>query len=137
MFAPANFSISGPDYMRVANKRLTIIVQIESRKALENLDDIAGVPGIDALFVGPNDLALSMGHFPFDHPKIEEVQVATAKILEAAKKAGKFAGHFALDAEAAALRVKQGWHFVNVGADIKALTQWMSDEMNKLKQMIE
>ena len=53
----------------------------------------------DMLFIGPNDLAASMGYFAFDHAKIDEVQQATVKVLNAAKGAGKFAGHFALSAD--------------------------------------
>jgi 4-hydroxy-2-oxoheptanedioate aldolase len=77
-----------------------------------------------------------MGYFAFDHPKIPEVQAASARVLEAAKAKGKFAGHFALGAEEAARRVKQGWHFVNCGADIVALTSWMTAEMGKLKALV-
>lgn len=54
---------------------------------------------IDMLFIGPNDLAQSMGHFALDHAKIPEVQEATAKVLSATKAAGKYAGHFALSAD--------------------------------------
>jgi hypothetical protein len=53
----------------------------------------------DMLFIGPNDLAASMGYVPFDHASIEEVQMATSKVLKATKEKGKFAGHFALSAE--------------------------------------
>jgi 2-keto-3-deoxy-L-rhamnonate aldolase RhmA len=53
----------------------------------------------DMLFIGPNDLAASMGYIPFDHASIEEVQKATSKVLKATKEKGKFAGHFALSAE--------------------------------------
>ena len=52
----------------------------------------------DMLFIGPNDLAASMGYFALDHAKISEVQEATKRVLKAAKDAGKFAGHFALSA---------------------------------------
>lgn len=52
------------------------------------------------LFIGPNDLASSMGYFAFDHPKIPEVQEAIQKVLSTAKAAGKYAGHFALTADA-------------------------------------
>lgn len=51
------------------------------------------------LFIGPNDLAASMGYFAPDHATIPEVQEATARVLKAAKDAGKFAGHFALSAD--------------------------------------
>jgi 2-keto-3-deoxy-L-rhamnonate aldolase RhmA len=52
------------------------------------------------LFIGPNDLASSMGYVAFDHASIPEVQEATKKVLKAALDAGKYAGHFALSAEA-------------------------------------
>lgn len=51
------------------------------------------------LFIGPNDLASSMGYFAFDHASIPEVQEAAERILKAAHDAGKYAGHFALSAE--------------------------------------
>lgn len=102
MFAPANFLQNGREYLTHANDNITVIVQIETQKASENVEEIAAVDGIDGLFVGPNDLASSMGFFALDHAKHPQVQEATARILEAGKKAGKFMGHFALDAEAGA-----------------------------------
>lgn len=54
---------------------------------------------IDMLFIGPNDLAASMGYWGPDHAKIPEVQEATARVLKAAKDNGKYAGHFALSAD--------------------------------------
>jgi 4-hydroxy-2-oxoheptanedioate aldolase len=121
----------------------------------------------DMLFIGPNDLAASMAYVPFDHASIEEVQMATSKVLKATKEKGKFAGHFALSAEIgktrplkprtpcptlkknrnsglkankrpiAAQRSKQGWEFMNCGADIVAVTAWMSAEMVKMKALLE
>jgi 4-hydroxy-2-oxoheptanedioate aldolase len=115
MFAPANFNQNGQDYLRHANDNIIVIVQIESRKAVENCEEIANTDGIgtsavfvvcfhadvclDMLFIGPNDLAASMGYFAFDHAKIEEVQTATARVLKAATDVGKYAGHFALSAD--------------------------------------
>jgi 4-hydroxy-2-oxoheptanedioate aldolase len=90
----------------------------------------------DALFIGPNDLASSMGYFAFDHAKISEVQEATARILKAAKSAGKFAGHFALSAQVAAQKSKEGFDFMNCGADIVALTTWMAKEMGDLNNLL-
>lgn len=137
LFANANFALSAPEYLRRANELVTVIVQIESRAGVANCADIAAVDGIDGLFIGPNDLASSMGYFAFDHPKIPEVQEASAKVLEVARAKGKFAGHFALGAEEAARRVKQGWHFVNCGADLVAITAWMTAEMAKLASSIQ
>lgn len=77
-----------------------------------------------------------MGYFAFDHAKTPEVQEAGHKVLEAAKGAAKFAGYFSLGADDAARRVKEGWQFVNCGADLVALTAWMGTEMAKLKGLV-
>jgi 4-hydroxy-2-oxoheptanedioate aldolase len=136
MFASANFNQNGREYLLSANENVMICVQIESRLAVENVEAIAAVEGIDMLFIGPNDLASSMGYVALDHASIPEVQEATGRILNAGLAAGKYVGHFALSAEAAAAKVKQGFHFVNCGADIVAITAWMSGEMGKLKSLV-
>lgn len=135
MFAPAAFNQSGREYLTHANDNVLIIVQIESRMAVENCAAIAAVPGIDMLFVGPNDLASSLGYFALDHAQISEVQEATDCVLKAAKGAGKYAGHFALSADVAAAKYHQGFDFVNSGADIVALTSWMSAELTRLRRL--
>ncbi|KAI9684619.1 MAG: hypothetical protein M1820_010879 [Bogoriella megaspora] len=137
LFAPANFRQNAQEYLKTANDSIVVIVQIETRLALDNLDSIASTPGIDALFVGPNDLCSSMGYNAFDHPVIDEVQKAIQRILEVAKQKGKFAGHFALTADLAAERVAKGWEFVNCGADIVAISTWMTAEMVKFKSLID
>ncbi|GFN16532.1 hypothetical protein AtubIFM55763_010365 [Aspergillus tubingensis] len=137
MFAPAAFNQSGREYLTHANDNVVIIVQIESRMAVENCAAIAAVPGIDMLFVGPNDLASSLGYFALDHAQIPEVQEATDRVLQAAKGAGKYAGHFALSADVAAAKFHQGFDFVNFGADIVALTSWMSAELTRLRRLTE
>lgn len=115
MFAPPNFLQNSTEYLKSANDNILVIVQIESRLAVENCEKIAATDGIgkvsdhlfstysliylDMLFVGPNDLAASMGYFAPDHALIPEVQEATARVLKATRDAGKFAGHFALSAD--------------------------------------
>ncbi|KAH8200555.1 hypothetical protein TruAng_005273 [Truncatella angustata] len=121
---------TGREYLLSANDNVMICVQIESRKAVENVEEIAKVDGIDMLFIGPNDLASSMGYVAFDHASIAEVQEASARILKASLDAGKYAGHFALSADI-------GFHFVNCGADIVAVTAWMSNEMASLKYLVQ
>lgn len=104
MFAPAAFNQNGRDYLLTANENVMICVQIESRTAVENVEAIAAVDGIDMLFIGPNDLASSMGYVAFDHASIPEVQEASARVLKATHDAGKYAGHFALSSEAGRLQ---------------------------------
>ncbi|KAF7540675.1 hypothetical protein G7054_g1157 [Neopestalotiopsis clavispora] len=136
MFAHAAFNQTMGQYTLSANDNVMICVQIESRKALENVEEIANVDGIDMLFIGPNDLASSMGYAGQDHSKVPEVQDATARILKAILDAGKYAGHFALSADIAAQRHQQGFHFVNCGADIVAVQAWMCTEMAKLQGLV-
>ncbi|KAL3461365.1 Phosphoenolpyruvate/pyruvate domain-containing protein [Aspergillus heterothallicus] len=136
MFAHSAFNMSSREYLTTANERVVVIVQIESQTAVENCEEIAAVDGVDMLFVGPNDLASSMGYVAFDHGRIEEVQTAIARVLKAAKEAGKYAGHFAMGAEEAARRWEQGFDFVNCGADIVALTAWIAQEMKILRGLI-
>ncbi|KAL4910732.1 hypothetical protein BDW74DRAFT_184479 [Aspergillus multicolor] len=137
MFAHSAFNQTPREYLTSANENIVVIVQIESRKAVENCEEIAGVEGVDMLFVGPNDLASSMGYVAFEHPNIAEVQEAIGRVLRAAKGKGKYAGHFALGAEEAARRWKQGFDFVNCGADIVAIGAWMGGEMGRLKELID
>lgn len=80
----------GAAQVQRANDGVAIILMIETAEALANLNDIAKVPGIDALFVGLSDLALSMGH-PGDnvHPQVQD---ALARIFERAAEAGVGSG---------------------------------------------
>lgn len=136
MFAHSAFNQTSREYLLSANDNVMVCVQIESQKAVDNVEEIAAVEGVDMLFIGPNDLAASMGHVAFDHASIPEVQEAISRVLKAGLDAGKYVGHFALSADVAAAKCKQGFHFVNCGADIVAITAWMSAEMEKLKSLI-
>ncbi|EFW99925.1 2-dehydro-3-deoxyglucarate aldolase [Grosmannia clavigera kw1407] len=136
MHAHTAFNQTGRDYLLTANDNVMICVQIESRREVENVEEIAAVNGIDMLFIGPNDLASSLGYVAFDHATTPEVQEASARILKAGLAAGKYVGHFALSAEAAAAKYREGFHFVNCGADIVAITSWTSNETAKLKALL-
>jgi 2-dehydro-3-deoxyglucarate aldolase len=104
------------DYALRANEAAFTIVQIETRAGLENVEAIAAVDGVDALFVGPADLAASLGHLGHsDHP---EVQEAIARVLQVARKANKAAGTFAFTGESARAAAAQGFALVGVAADI-------------------
>jgi 4-hydroxy-2-oxoheptanedioate aldolase len=122
--------------MHHANANITVIVQIESELGVENAQEIASVPGIDMLFIGPNDLCCSMGYFAFDHKNVPRVQEAAIKVRDAAKQEGKYAGYFCLSAEDAAQRARMGFEFVNCGADIVAISAWMGSEMTKLNDLL-
>jgi len=114
----ADFGLDA-DYLHTASERITLIVQIESRKGLENLPAIAEVEGVDALFIGPSDLAASLGHI--GEPLHPEVTAAIDQARAAIAAAGKPAGIFAVSPEHARQAIADGFAFVSVGTDIGLL----------------
>jgi 2-dehydro-3-deoxyglucarate aldolase len=104
------------DYVGSANAQISTIVQIESEQALANVDAIAATPGVDCLFIGPADLAASLGHLgDTKHP---DVQAAITKIIDAAKHAGIASGIFALDVASARLYAQAGVKAIALSADV-------------------
>jgi 4-hydroxy-2-oxoheptanedioate aldolase len=88
-----------PDYLRRANDEICVVVQIETERAVNNIDEIAAVPGVDALFIGPADLSASMGCLGrMTDPDMEKF---IAETLGAIRLAGKPAGILSFDPEVA------------------------------------
>jgi 2-keto-3-deoxy-L-rhamnonate aldolase RhmA len=106
------------DYMARANDEIGVIVQIESREALDELDAICRVDGVDAVFIGPSDLAAALGHRgQVGHA---EVQAAISAAIRTAKAAGKSIGILAADGKAEGYR-EQGATLLGVGTDLHLL----------------
>lgn len=114
-----------PDYYQRANQEVCLIVQAESREALNNLDAIAATPGVDGVFIGPADLSASMGHVGnAAHP---EVQAAIADAIARIRKAGKAPGILTPDRQLAAHYLSLGAVFVAVGLDTQILMRQTTD----------
>ncbi|MHA3904892.1 HpcH/HpaI aldolase family protein [Castellaniella sp. WN] len=110
-----------PDYLGQADGEICLIVQAESRAGLEALDDILAVDGVDAVFIGPSDLAASMGRLGSpDHP---EVRAAVLGAIGKIARSGKAAGVFATRLDAARVYVQAGARFVALGTDTLLLRQ--------------
>jgi 4-hydroxy-2-oxoheptanedioate aldolase len=107
------------DYARSADAGICVLVQAESARAMERIDRIAAVEGVDGVFVGPADLSADMGHL--GDPAHPEVEAAIATGLAAVRAAGKAPGIVAFDPEESSRRVRQGATFLGVGADAAAL----------------
>ena len=104
------------DYQQTVNDNISVIVQIESRKAVAVIDEICAVEGVDCVFIGPSDLAAGYGYL--GNPLHPEVQQAMQKIIASAKEHGKPAGILA-PVEADARRyLEMGVTFVAVGSDL-------------------
>ena len=106
-------------YLAQAHERTALICQIETQAGLGAVEGIAALDGVDALFIGPSDLAAALGHL--GEPRHPVVQAAIADAFAAIRAAGKPAGIFALDAADALVRIEQGFTFVSVGTDIGVL----------------
>src|SRR6266702_2610784 len=121
-FGPYGFGITNwPDYARTANDEIIMIIQIESRQALQHLDEILSVPGIDVAFVGPNDLHAQLGLIPSSEGAEPEFTEALEHIKAAARKYHLALGMFSNNGEAAAERVRQGFQMISVTTDISSL----------------
>jgi 4-hydroxy-2-oxoheptanedioate aldolase len=106
-------------YLRGANSETWLGVQIETREALTNLPAIAGVEGVDLLFVGPQDLTLNLGLMDDrKHPRLRE---AMRQVVEACERNGKTAGTLVVDPEEKRTAVELGFRFVSLASDVRFL----------------
>nr|WP_043527702.1 HpcH/HpaI aldolase/citrate lyase family protein [Halomonas xinjiangensis] len=109
------------DYLAHAHEELCLIVQVESPRGIENVEAIAATEGVDAVFVGPADLSVGMGH-P-GNPGHPDVQAAIVHAIEAVQAAGKPVGILApVEADARHYQ-SMGCRFIAVGIDISLLRQ--------------
>ena len=110
--------IPAAEYAEQANRERFVIVQIEDPEPLEELDEIAAVDGIDMLFFGPGDFSHGIGLTgQYDAPQVVE---ARRRVVEVARKHGKFAGTVASAGSLGEL-AEMGYRFLNVGSDVVTL----------------
>ncbi|MDL2344505.1 4-hydroxy-2-oxoheptanedioate aldolase [Deinococcus sp. MIMF12] len=109
------------NYLQHANDGICLLVQVESVKGLEALDALAAVEGVDGVFIGPADLAASLGHL--GNPGHPDVQAAIRDAASRIRDAGKAAGILATDEETARRYLGWGYTFVAVGVDVLLLTR--------------
>ncbi len=122
------------DYFKRANEEVCLLVQVESREALKNLDAIVATPGVDGVFIGPADLSASMGHVGnAAHP---DVQVAIAEAIARILKAGKAPGILTPDRQLAEQYLKLGAVFVAVGLDTQILMRQTAELVAHFKSTL-
>lgn len=109
------------DYLKKADEEVCVLVQVETREALDRLDEIAAVPGVDGVFIGPSDLSASFGHI--GNPAHPEVQKAIEDAGRRIRAAGKGAGILTGNEEEARRYIGWGYNFVAVGTDLVLLAR--------------
>jgi 4-hydroxy-2-oxoheptanedioate aldolase len=117
-WGPVRAALGVPGYSREsANRRTVVAVMIETRAGVEAADEILAVPGVDAVYVGPNDLAISLGLQPSADPREAEHVAAIEKILGAAQRHGVTPGIHCGSAETAERWRDAGFRMLNVNSD--------------------
>ena len=123
------------DYLKEANSRTMIFAMIETEEALGNLDEIAATPGLDGLFVGPNDLSISLGFGLGKDLKIPKLEAAIKAIAAAAKKNKLVPGAFGGSPEACAFFAGHGFRFIAAATDVGLLAagaKALQDQLAKI-----
>jgi len=127
-----NFGTTANDYYANVNNELLVVLQCEHIQAVENADKIFSVPGIDAIFVGPNDLAASMRSKDNKPPSAQATKEAMAHILATCKKYGVAPGLHTGSADEANARIAEGWQFIAITSELKMMLNGVAQEVQKL-----
>lgn len=118
-------------YQRFEEEELVLIIQVETKKALDNLDEILSVKGIDVAFVGPMDLSVNLG-IParYDHPKFKE---ALARVVKSCEEHGVSPGVHGLSKEFIKSRIKEGFRFIALMDDLDIMLGGFRDLLREFK----
>ena len=116
-----NFGATAAEYLARANEEILVVLQCEHIDAVRQAESIFSVPGIDAIFVGPNDLAASMRGPDGRPPSAEATAEAMRHILATCRKCGVAAGVHTFSAEEARARIEEGWQFLAVGSELRMM----------------
>jgi 4-hydroxy-2-oxoheptanedioate aldolase len=108
----------GPDYGAHADQSILTWAMIESAQAMSNLEAILDTPGLDGIYVGPNDLAFALGEPPGQPEPPPRVADALVRIAEATNAAGRWAGIFCVDGSMARRMIDIGYQLVTPGNDV-------------------
>jgi 4-hydroxy-2-oxoheptanedioate aldolase len=127
-----NFQTTSPDYFAHADKEILIVLQCEHIQAVEDADAIFSVPGIDAIFVGPNDLAASMRSRDGKPPSGEATAQAMKHILATCKKHHVPAGVHCMCPEEARHRIEEGWQFLAISSELRMMLDGVQSALERL-----
>ncbi len=128
----AGYGQNMDNYLPYANEEILILTAVETPIAVENLDEILMVPGVDGIFIGPMDLSASMGHM--GDPGHSEVQTAIHTIEAKTLAAGKFLSTVAGNWKQAQQRYARGYQMIMLMADGVALGKAAAEVVGRFKE---
>jgi 4-hydroxy-2-oxoheptanedioate aldolase len=128
------FGASGPDYLRHADDEILLVLQIEHIDGVEHADEILSVPGVGACFIGPNDMAASMGlgigvPLESDEPRLVE---AIQHVRETCVKHGVAPGVHCSGAAGINQRIAEGFQFLAMASELRYLMGGLREGLNAL-----
>ena len=133
-FGPIRATLyGGADYAQHANQTIVTFAMIETAQGLDNLDSILSVEGLDAIYIGPSDLSLSLGCKPVFDDLDPKAQQAIEHIVSRAKAHGVVAGIHNGRADVARARVDLGFRFVTLGSDARLLAAGSQDLLKAMR----
>lgn len=128
-----NFAAAAGEYYARANDEILVVLQTESPLAVERADAIYSVRGVDAIFVGPNDLAANMRQPDGTEASKDEFEATLRRILDAGRRAHTPVGLHVQSAEDALRRAGEGWQFLAIGSELRMMLAAAQDITKKLR----
>lgn len=130
--AASRWGLGGQDYVKFANENVLVVTIIEQKLAIDNIDEIASVPGIDVLFIGANDLSFSLGvGGKLNDPLVED---AVTKVLAAGKKYGIPVGYPAGSPAEINKRIAQGFRWFQASSDLGLMASGARELLSKVQR---
>jgi 4-hydroxy-2-oxoheptanedioate aldolase len=127
-----NFGCTADEYYECADEEILVVLQAEHIAAVDIADEIYSVPGIDAIFVGPNDLARSMRTADGTPPSKQQLEDTLTRIREAAVRNGVAPGLHVFSIEDAKRRIKEGWQFIAVNSELRMMMDGASELVRQI-----
>ena len=125
------YGISFTDYLDAANEQTCVIIQAETKEAIDNIEAITAIDGVDAILIGPYDLSANLGYTgQIEHP---EVTSAIKKVALACKNQNVKLGYFGVNAEAVAPYIDTGFTLITVGVDSLFLLNGAQQTLTQLR----
>lgn len=127
-----HFGNNAMDYMKKANSEICLMTAVETPEAVSNIDELIKVEGLDGIFIGPMDLATSMGHF--GDPSHPEVQAAMREVEARVKESDKFLATVAGSWDDAAAKYEKGYQFLLLMSDTTTLSKLARGLVSQFKE---
>lgn len=130
---PVRANLIYPDYHNQANDQIISMAMIETEEAVSNAEEICATPGLTGIYVGPSDLAISMGEGPGLDRRPGKVYDAIQHVLAIAKKAGIRAGLHCMEPSYIKKMYANGFEFASLSNDVRLLTQIVSSQVSAVR----